>query len=903
MSKRLSAGKIKTAGTLALFRGPFRVVAFCGLGLMVAILVGTAATVRNFRANAIESENRSLESAVFLLARHFDQQLRDFSVVQNQIIAELESRKISSPSVFAGVIATLEEHEILRSRISGWGDVAGVSIFSANGVLITTTRQWPVPDIRINDRSYFKTLASGAAGQLAIEFVQGKLSAPLEPAVVFARPIFGSAGAFLGVVTRVIDPKVFETFFQSVNLGEHAAISIHRAGQLLARHPRIASQVGASLEEAPSLPEPFFQSDHLSLQLLSPIDGQERLVSSKALSEFPLVVAASTTVDAALAEWRRQTQFFLFIAIVSLIVIAVVMYFIVRQMSRSHERSKHRLNVQTTRLKRAINHMTQGLLLFDASHRLVVYNDRYLSIYGLSHSQVKPGGTLRELITQRKLNGSLVGDVDDHCALVLRSVRDSKTHISATSDGRLIQVANELVDDGGWLSVHDDITEQHQANERISHFAHHDALTDLPNRIRFRQRVDEKITGGTPFGVLYIDVDQFKTINDSLGHHAGDELLKTMAVRLKSCLGTADVISRLGGDEFAIVREGRMDDRDLVEFVDSVFEAIRAPCYLLAHHHVNLDASIGISRFPDDGTDLDSLMKSADLAMFAAKTAGRRVFRFFEPAMRDCAEARRELEMDLRAAIREGSFEVHYQPLVDLRTDEITCCEALLRWRHPIRGMVSPAVFIPIAEATGLIAELGEWVLKTACIEAVSWLGEIKVAVNVSPIQLKSKSLSLRVISALAESGLSANRLELEITEAVLIADDEDTLAVLNQLRDLGINISLDDFGTGYSSLSYLQRFPFDKIKIDRSFVKTVTDIGGSAPIIQAVVSIAKARNMTTTAEGVERIEQRDLVRDMGCTHMQGYFFSAARPAVEIRELLNAQRLLHGQVGAKSERL
>jgi predicted signal transduction protein with EAL and GGDEF domain len=305
-------------------------------------------------------------------------------------------------------------------------------------------------------------------------------------------------------------------------------------------------------------------------------------------------------------------------------------------------------------------------------------------------------------------------------------------------------------------------------------------------------------------------------------------------------------------------------------------------------HQVTTDASIGVALAPDHGADLEQIVKNADMAMYAAKSAGRRTYRFFEPNMDAEVKARRRLESDLRQAISGGNLDVYYQPCLSLQSNEITGCEALVRWRHPERGMVSPAEFIPIAEETGLVNQLGEWVLTTACREAASWPSDIKLAVNVSPVQFKSGTLALKIMAALAASGLSASRLELEITEAVLIRDDETALAILHQLRAIGVRIALDDFGTGYSSLSYLQRFPFDKIKIDRCFVNDIGEPGGSSSIVQAVVNIAAARNMTTTAEGVETEEQQRLLRMLGCSQMQGYLFSPAKPAAELKQLFSA---------------
>ncbi len=368
-----------------------------------------------------------------------------------------------------------------------------------------------------------------------------------------------------------------------------------------------------------------------------------------------------------------------------------------------------------------------------------------------------------------------------------------------------------------------------------------------------------------------------------------------MAERLRQSVGPEDFIARLGGDEFAILQHGIGSTEDVHALVARIYQALRTPfdCH---GHQLSSDASIGIAIAPRDGSDLFDLLKNADLAMYAAKAAGRRTYRFFDPAMEQQANHRRELEADLRAALAEGAFELHYQPQVDLRSDGVTGCEALLRWRHPVRGMVSPADFVPVAEETGLIEEIGQWVLRTACAEAATWPADVRIAVNVSPIQFRSETLSLKVAAVLAETGLDPRRLELEITEAVLIADDDAALATLNQLRALGVHIALDDFGTGYSSLQYLQRFPFDKIKIDRSFVKEVTRNSSSASIIRAVVSIAADRNMITTAEGVETLQQRETVQNLGCTQMQGFLFSA-RPAQEIRALLAS-----GEVSVETRR-
>jgi diguanylate cyclase (GGDEF)-like protein len=562
----------------------------------------------------------------------------------------------------------------------------------------------------------------------------------------------------------------------------------------------------------------------------------------------------------------------------------------IEDLNQKLRQSQQMETLEKQRLDIALDNMTQGLLLFDASERLVVCNQRYIEIYGLSLDVVKPGCSFRDLVAHRKLNGSFGGDVEEYCSSTLRDIAQGAVTrtVVQTGNGRSIQVVNQMLAIGGWVATHEDITERARSDDRIAHLAHYDALTDLPNRGLFGEQLDralKMVPRGEQLAVLYIDIDEFKSVNDSLGHPVGDELLRAVADRLRGCLTATDFVARLGGDEFAIIQTAVERPSNTTDLVARIYEAIRAP-YECVGHLLTTDVSIGIALAPKDGTELVELLKNADLALYAAKADGRRTYRFFNPGMDARVKALRILELDLRQAIADGGFELHYQPLVSLPDNKIAGCEALLRWRHPERGMISPAEFIPVAEETGLINPLGEWVLITACTEAASWPDHVKVAVNVSPVQFRSQAFVLKVAAALAISGLPAHRLELEITEAVLIRDDEAALVMLHQLRALGVRIALDDFGTGYSSLSYLQRFPFDKIKIDRSFIKDIAEPDGAACIVQAIVNIAAARHMTTTAEGVETQQQLDALRNLGCNEMQGYLFSAAMPAAEISQLL-----------------
>ncbi len=544
---------------------------------------------------------------------------------------------------------------------------------------------------------------------------------------------------------------------------------------------------------------------------------------------------------------------------------------------------------QQLMLDTVLNNMSQGVLMFDADARLVFCNQRYVEMYGLSAEVVAPGCPLRDLLAHRTAVGAFAGSPEDYIVDVLEEVASGKPSngIVKSTDGRVFSIARNPIPGGGWIATHEDITDRQRAEERIVHMARHDALTDLPNRMMLRERLDhelKRVKRGECLAVLCLDLDHFKSVNDTLGHPIGDELLKVVAERLRRCTREPDTIARLGGDEFAIIMTGMERPTDAVALAKRIRESITKP-YHIDGHQILADISIGVSLSPIDASEPDQLLKNADMALYGAKGDGRGTYRFFEPEMDAKMKTRRELEMDLRNALVNAEFELYYQPLVNLKTNEISAFEALVRWNHPTRGLISPAEFIPVAEETGLIIPLGEWVLRRACEETAKWPAHIKVAVNLSPSQLKSRNLTQLVVSALAESGMPANRLQLEITETVLMHNTFNTLATLHALRKLGVQIAMDDFGTGYSSLSYLRSFPFDKIKIDRSFIQDLSNGAEPLAIVHAVAGLAKSLNMISTAEGVETQQQLDQLQSIGCTEMQGYLFSHARPAADIVRL------------------
>ena len=556
-------------------------------------------------------------------------------------------------------------------------------------------------------------------------------------------------------------------------------------------------------------------------------------------------------------------------------------------------RAKGELHKQKVLLDTALDNMSQGLSMFDADGRILLYNDRYAEMMGRTGMALQ-GRLLLDVLRQQKALDRWDGDPDQFVASVIAAAKAGNSVTRTVSrNGRSLRVVDQPMKGGGWVATFEDITEWQAAQEQISHMARHDALTNLPNRTLFREQLEKALRlakRSDQLAVLCLDLDHFKDINDSLGHPVGDALLKEVARRLGECITDHDTVARLGGDEFAIVQFCSDCDPSAVALLAShVVEHVSAP-YEIAGHQLVIGVSIGISLAPEDGKNPDELLKKADLALYRAKEDGRGTYRFFETGMDARAQARRILELDLRAALQREEFEVYYQPIRDVAKDVVVAFEALVRWNHSLRGMISPVNFIPLAEETGLIVPIGDWVLRQACMDAAQWSRDVGVAVNLSPVQFKNPNLVLSVKEALKASGLPAQRLELEITESVLLQNSEATLAVLHELRGFGVRISLDDFGTGYSSLSYLRSFPFDKIKIDRSFVSELATRDDSMAIVRAVTGLGKSLGIVTTAEGVETDAQFDLLRQEGCTQAQGYLFSPPRPAAEVETMLSRPR-------------
>ncbi|MBN8927457.1 MAG: EAL domain-containing protein [Rhodospirillales bacterium] len=547
------------------------------------------------------------------------------------------------------------------------------------------------------------------------------------------------------------------------------------------------------------------------------------------------------------------------------------------------------LHTQNARFDAALNNMSQALCMVDGNQRMIVCNVRFLELFGLSAGVAQPGTQVSDVYRA-------MGAIGRYPATLIEGIRAQQQNLvfahtpgrflQEVSDGPAVSVSHQPMLGGGWVATYEDVTERRHAEARIQFMAHHDALTSLPNRVLFNERMaamlkdlrrpDERLA------VLCIDLDYFKTVNDSLGHSVGDALLEAVAERLRACVRTGDVVARLGGDEFAVLQSAPDQPLQAELLSQRVVEALRQP-YDLDGQRAIVSASIGIAITGERGASPDLLLRNADMALYRAKADGRGTYRFFAAEMDAQMQARRAMELDLREALTRDELEVHYQPIFGLEANRVHGFEALLRWHHQDMGMIPPNQFIPLAEELGLIVPIGEWVLRQACKDAVRWPDGVKVAVNLSPVQFRSERLLQVVEEALRDSGLPAERLELEITETALLQDNEAVLATLHRLRALGLRTALDDFGTGYSSLSYLRSFPFDKLKIDQSFVREMATRPDCLVIVNSVADLARQLGIVTTAEGVETAEQLAQIRAAGCAEAQGYYFDGPQPVDAIQ--------------------
>ncbi|MEA2739015.1 MAG: hypothetical protein QOH05_2322 [Acetobacteraceae bacterium] len=901
------------AATTPTARRGIRPLVAIGAIVGLAVALGGGALVSYLHARALADAERELSNIALVLASDAESNFRGFELLQTGIVEMLGNEDIQTVKQFDERLALRDVHENLKARIAAMPFVEAIFLTDAEGRSIASSRVWPLFDISIANREYFLAIKDDPArtnflGRPARSVVSGTWGVSL------SRRISAKDGSFLGIVAVIVDLQKLQQFLSGIALGKGSSISLWRSdGILLARFPAIQGEVGRSEAEPRPFQRILVSGDSGTITAPSSLDGAARLIAARAVANYPVVATVTRTMPEVLALWRRQAVAALAAVLVLEAVILTIVLLRVRQLraqetlekadaaridaeahlavAQERERGQQERLVHQLRLAAALDGMSQGLAMFDAENRLIVANGKVHTMFGLAADAVAPGAAFDGLMHLAVTKGNLAGEpAEEMLARVMTYLASGKpaSYLRELGDGRNMSICLGPMAGGGWLVTFEDITERRQVEAKIAYMAHHDALTGLPNRVLFRIRLDEALVrmrrGGT-CALLCLDLDQFKEINDTLGHPVGDLLLHAVAGRVRAEIRDSDVVARLGGDEFAVVLSGfprRIDARSVAE---RLLNVLRLP-FEIEGHAIIIGASIGISVPPADGLDPDQLLKNADLALNRAKADGRNCYRFFEPEMNARMQVRQTLAVDLRRAIAAEEFELFYQPVVQIPTRRVTGFEALLRWNHPEQGLVPPDHFIPMAEETGLIVPIGMWVLKQACIQAAAWAGDLKVAVNLSAVQFVSQDLVEVVSAALEQSGLDPGRLELEITERVMLQNSEATLAILHALKALGVRIAMDDFGTGYSSLGYLQHFPFDRVKIDKSFINRLGETKVNLAIVRAVTGLCAALGMSTTAEGVETEDQFAILAANGCYEAQGYLFSRPCPVQDVPALL-----------------
>jgi diguanylate cyclase (GGDEF)-like protein/PAS domain S-box-containing protein len=731
--------------------------------------------------------------------------------------------------------------------------------------------------IYIGDRKHFQTQVAASEDTLVIGEPITQRSTG-KSTIQLSRRLRMPDGSFGGIIVGEIAPSFAQEFSQTLMLGQDSNISVRGLdGVLRASYGFKTAPVHTTGEMARALAK----SANGNFWGSGALDGVPRLVSYRLVEGFPLVITIGEAEHHIFQDYYfRRSIYFAAGLVVTLLIIAFLITVL---------RRERLLKISNNRLDAALTNMPQGLSMFDRNQRLVVWNQKYAGIYGFPVEFIRSGRTLPEILEHRKQSGATLSNIGDYVTQLTEMLRKKGGFraVHKLGDGRLIAVINHAMQDGGWVATHEDITERRSSEAKIEQLAHYDSLTDLANRNLFRSCLEESFARlqrvGTRFAVLMLDLDKFKAVNDALGHQAGDALLKQVSDRIRDTVRESDIASRLGGDEFAIIAlQGTGSLAEGAHKLASRLINVLSVPYSVDGQDFVVGCSIGVALAPQDGKSVDEILKNADLALYKSKSAGRNCFHLYDDKLRFEANARNVLENDLRQAMWRDEFELFYQPIVDTKDRSIRAIEALVRWRHPARGLMAPSEFISVAEETGLITHLGEWLIMKACHDAAQIPAEIKVAVNLSPIQFARSNVVDAVIMGLVESQLAPERLELEITESIFLQETEQNIETLRQLKNLGVSIVLDDFGVGYSSLSYLTSFSFDKVKIDQSFIEKL-DRSETQAIIKSIEQLSRSLNLTTCAEGIETEKQFEQIRSLGIDLCQGYLFSKPKPIIELK--------------------
>lgn len=865
---------------------------FIGAGVLIGfVLAGMVALDVYLRDLQVEEGSRTARNLSYILADQTDRSLQSVLSTVSKIVERLQGERLGSVDALKSAAGAKDVQALLRDRLSEDPSLDSVFIVGADGKIGNADPERPMSIAELHGQDDLDSLRQASSDAVHV-------STPFQSTTAgtwqlsLSKRVSASDGSFLGVVSGVVRLAPFEDLLEKVALGAHGSLSVFREdGSVIACLPQ--REIAFNSDIAGRGLYARFISKRLDgvTRQTSAVDGVDRMLAIVHSRKFPVVSVVAVAMNDIVANWLHQAEALAFGAAVIVLAIAfgaIRLAVHIEQLADAREREavQAQVAIQYKQFNNAMDNIMQGLAMYDRNNALIACNRRYAEIYGLPAELTGPGITRAQILAYRGDHG--FGRVSGEAR---KEPDGSILTINEMSDGRIIAQRKKKLADGGWVSTHEDITVRRRAEEKVKEMASSDALTGLANRFAFKQRLEQCLAEARrragKFAVLYLDLDQFKAVNDTLGHPVGDKLLQKVTARIKAAARESDTVARLGGDEFAIIQRVSLVPRDAMRLAERLIASV-SESYAIDGNRIEIGASIGISLAPDDSVDSDELIRNADMALYHSKV-NRGSYSFFKPAMDEQVRSRRKMESDLRTALAEEQFELHFQPVVSVADRQVKSFEALLRWKHPERGDVPPSEFVPMAEENGLIVPIGEWVLRRACREAAKWPEHIKVAVNVSVVQFKSPGILQSISEAITDAGIEGSRLIVEVTESVMIKDAEQAISTLHSIRDMGSAIAMDDFGTGYSSLSYLRRFPFDKIKIDKSFISELGQREDSAAIVRAAIGLAKALGMEAVAEGIETEDQLVRVAVEGCSEAQGYLISRPMPASEVFRFLGIE--------------
>jgi diguanylate cyclase (GGDEF)-like protein len=850
----------------------------CALSAAIVAAVG-------LRHEAREQAEHDIQRLAVVLTEQSARMLDAVDRVLTDIDRDVGLSHLGTPERFRAAMGSEAMQLDLSLRRSGLAQADGLVVIGTGGEIVNSSRVWPPPPFSVADRPYFQAMQAPGAPSLAI-------SAPIASRItgkwiVFVvRRIAAPDGGLLGVLAAAVSLDYLRDFYTALDLPAGTAVTVlRRDGRVLISspesremHAEVMPKASAWYATVAAGGGAYWDPDWL--------DGQARRVGVRPVAGFPVVIDVSMTQSAMDAGWQHKVMALAAGTLCVVVCLLLLLRALVAQFRRL-EVAQAALRTKSLLLETTLAHMDQGIIMVTAARTLGVVNGRALKLLDLPAGLMRDGVTLDEVLQYQWDHGEFAGEGKDMLTMLRQGGYLDRAHMyeRRRANGTVLEIRSIPLDGGGLVRTFTDITERRLAEAHVLHAAGHDALTGLANRATFTRRLVEAIadaqSDGTGFAVLFFDLDRFKLVNDTLGHGAGDVVLQQVADRMREVVRGSDTLARMGGDEFALVMPG-VSEPAAIATADRLRGTIRQP-YLLPPGTASIGVSIGIACSPADGATAAELLNHADLALYRAKETGRDACCVFDAALDTDKQGELVLESALQFALQEEQFALVYQPIWDIQAQRIVGAEALVRWHHPLQGIISPASFIPLAERTGLIVELGRWVLETACREAVSWANPINVSVNVAPAQLRRPEIVAEVRNVLASTGLLPSRLKLEITEGQMLEETTAMVAIMSGLRDLGVRLALDDFGTGHSSLSTLRYFPLSEIKIDRSFTQGIVEHDRSRALIEAILHVCRFLNLECVAEGVETEEQLAILKSMGCTHAQGYLIGRPEPPATIR--------------------